>query len=190
MSNVKVFMAESGASIKGADYNLAYTPDNTPSYTAPWTSQANERSNVNPRFVDHASDNFTLGAAAAGGPLTTVTGSGTGTTFSVATGGGGFFRGRNASLSQYGGNLAAGDVITVGNNTVTIASVSGDAITVTSSFTWELAIQCTRGHHDTRRGRLSVQGRRLRFECFVCSFGRNCHSDAVRCNPCAFCDLF
>jgi hypothetical protein len=139
-SNVQVFATEAGASISGADYNLAFTPDNTPTYAAPWTAQANPRSNVNPSFVGYTNQNFTLaatsGARGTGAPLTTVSGSGNGTTFNVATGGGGFFRGPNASVSQYGGNLTAGDVITVGTNTVTVASVSGDAITVTSSFTW------------------------------------------------------
>ena len=44
--------------------------------------------------------------------------------------------GAERQTSQYDGNLTAGDVITVGTETVTVASVSGDAITVTSSFTW------------------------------------------------------
>jgi hypothetical protein len=139
-SGVQVFYADTGAIITTADYNLAYTPDNTPTYTIPWIAQAHPRSNLSPSFVDYANQNFTLratsGAKGTGGPLTTVTGSGTGTTFNVATGGGGFFRGPNARVSQYGGRLTAGDVITVGTDVVTVASVSGDAITVTASFTW------------------------------------------------------
>jgi hypothetical protein len=39
-------------------------------------------------------------------------------------------------VSQYGGKLTAGDVITVGTDVVTVASVAGDAITVTASFIW------------------------------------------------------
>jgi hypothetical protein len=139
-SGVQAFLADGGAIITGADYNLAYTPDNIPTYATPWVNQAHPRSNLSPSFVDYANDNFTLGATSGargmGGPLTTVNGSGTGTTFNVANGGGGFFRGPNANVSQYGGNLTAGDVITIGNTTRTIASVSGDAITVTASFTW------------------------------------------------------
>ena len=139
-SGVQVFFVDTGASIAGADYNLAFTPDRTLSFAPPWTAQAHPLSNVDPSFVNHATDDFTLGAASAarsrGGRLTTASGSGSGTTFQVATGGGGFFRGRNASVSQYGGNLTAGDVITVGTTTRTIASVAGDAITVTSPFTW------------------------------------------------------
>jgi hypothetical protein len=138
-SNVKVFFADTGASI-AADYNLAFTPYATPTYATPWTAQTQPRSNLNPSFVSYATGNFTLGATSAaretGGPLTTASGSGTGTTFQVATGGAGFFRGPNPSVSQYGGNLTAGDVITVGTTTRTVASVSGDAITVTSPLTW------------------------------------------------------
>ena len=52
------------------------------------------------------------------------------------SGGGGFFRGDNIAINQYGGSLVAGDTITVGTETVQIASISGDAITVTEPFTW------------------------------------------------------
>jgi len=139
-SNLRPYWPTSGAGISGANNNLAFTPDNTPTYTTPWVSQSNALSNVNPSFVNYTTQNFTLAAASGargrGGALTTVSGSGTGTTFTVAAGGGGFFRGPNASVSQYGGNLTAGDVIRVGTDIVTVASVSGDAITVTSSFTW------------------------------------------------------
>jgi hypothetical protein len=139
-SQVQVFFATNGASIKAADYNLAYTPNNTPTYTTPWVTQTHAFSNLNPSFVDYPSQNFTLAetsnAIGVGGPLTRVSGSGTGTTFYVAAGGGGFFRGPNNGVKQYGGKLAGGDVITVGTTTRTVASVSGDAITVTSPFTW------------------------------------------------------
>lgn len=122
------------------DYNLAYDPDGSVAFTAPWTYQAHPRSNVNPYLNDIRNGDFHLqsgsGAKGTGGPLTTTRGSGTGTTFHVATDGGGFFRGSNASISQYGGKLAAGDMIRVGSKTLTVSSVSGDAITVTESFSW------------------------------------------------------
>lgn len=125
------------------DYNLAYDPDGTVSFTTPWTSQAHPRSNTNPNFVAPASDwHLAAGsgdganARGTGGPLTTASGSGTGTTFNVATNGGGFFRGDNTSISQYSGALVKGDTICVGTDVVEIASIATDAITVTTSFTW------------------------------------------------------
>lgn len=139
-SNVQVFFVDTGASITTADYNLAYDPDGSVTFTTPWTSQANELSNIDPALTNVAGDDFTIGSGSgarnAGGPLTTTSGSGTGTTFNVASGGGGFFRGPNTNITTYGGQLTAGDVITVGTDTVTVASVSGDAVTVTGSFTW------------------------------------------------------
>lgn len=120
------------------DYNLAYDPDGSVTFSAPWTSQANPRTNVNPQFVDYANDNFSLGsgspAIGAGGPLTTVTNSGSGTTFTVADSG--FFRGDNPLLNQYNGALVTGDWITVGTDVVQIASISGNSITVTAPFSW------------------------------------------------------
>ena len=59
-SNVRTFVADGGAIMSGADYNLAYTPDNTPTYN--WTAQAHARSNRHSLFVNHANDDFTLGA--------------------------------------------------------------------------------------------------------------------------------
>ena len=136
-SNVEVYYVDHPVTI---DYNLAYDPARTISFRAPWTLQAHPQTNVNPALVDYANDNFTLGSGSGargrGGPLTTVNGSGSGTTFNVASGGGGFFRGADTNLSQYGGNLAVGDLITVGNDTVRISRVSGDSITVTTPFTW------------------------------------------------------
>jgi hypothetical protein len=140
VTGIQVFVADTGATISGADYNLAFSPVTIPTFKAPWTLQAHPASNVNPLFVAYESRKFTLGAASAArgmaGPMTSARGSGTGTTFSVATGGGGFFRAPNANVKQYGGNLTAGDVITVGAKTLTVAAVSGDAITVTQSFSW------------------------------------------------------
>jgi hypothetical protein len=139
-STIQVHHVEGSGVMLSADYNLAYDPDGSVSFHAEWTGQANELSNVNPSFTDHATADFTLqsGSSArnAGGPLTTTSGSGTGTTFNVASGGGGFFRGPNTNITQYGGALTQGDVITVGTDVVTVVSVSTDAITVTPSFTW------------------------------------------------------
>jgi hypothetical protein len=139
-TNITAWNASAGGSVSSADYNLAYDPDGSVTFGTQWTTQANELSNVNPSLTNVASDDFTLqsGSSArnAAGPLTTTSGSGTGTTFNVATGGGGFFRGANTNLTAYGGALMPGDVITVGTDVVTVSSISTDAITVTSSFTW------------------------------------------------------
>jgi hypothetical protein len=140
-TNVQVyFIGGAGAAISSADYNLAYDPDGSVTFTTPWTSQASELSNVDPSLTNVAGDDFTIGSGSgarnAAGALTVTSGSGTGTTFNVAAGGGGFFRGPNTNLTAYGGGLTAGDVITVGTDVLTIASISTDAITVTESFTW------------------------------------------------------
>jgi hypothetical protein len=91
-SNLQPYWPTGGASTTSANFNLAFTPDNTPTYTTPWVSQPNALSNVNPSFVNYATQNFTLAATSAArggaGPLTTVVGSGSGTTFNVAAGGG------------------------------------------------------------------------------------------------------
>lgn len=121
------------------DYNLAFDPDGSVTYAASWTAQVNEQSNVNPNFVDKPNDDFRLGSSSGAqntaGPLTTVTSvSGSGTAFTVDNAG--YFRGDNATLTQYGGNLVKGDTITVGTDVLEIASIAGDTITVTSSFTW------------------------------------------------------
>jgi hypothetical protein len=136
--NLQVYYVQGALDI---DYNLAFDPDAAPqSFASPWTLQANPRTQVNPQFVNYAGDNFTLGASSGaigtGGPLTTTVGAGSGTTFNVAAGTGGFFRGRDMTLAQYGGNVAPGDVITVGIDVVTVASVSGDSITATTPFSW------------------------------------------------------
>lgn len=130
-----------GGSTFTADYNLAFWSGGSLSFGAQWTGQGHEVSNGDPEFVDYAGDDFTIGATSAarnaGGPLTTTSGSGTGSTFNVASGGGGFFRGSDASnLTQYGGALVPGDTITVGTDVVTVVSISGDAITVAETFTW------------------------------------------------------
>jgi hypothetical protein len=140
-TNITVFtISGSGAAWTAADYNLAYESGVTLTFAASWSAQTSEQSNVDPVFTNRAADNFTLqassGAIGVAGPLTATSGAGTGTTFSVATGGGGFFRGPNTDIDQYDGALTEGDVITVGTDTVTVVSVSGDDITVTPSFTW------------------------------------------------------
>jgi hypothetical protein len=123
------------------DYNLAYDADaSSPTWASFWTNQANEQTQVNPQFVDFANDDFHLqvssGAIGVAGRLTTTSGSGTGTTFNVAANTGGFFRGDDTNIDHYSGALVKGDTITVGTDVVEVASISGDAITVTSSFTW------------------------------------------------------
>lgn len=141
-TSLSVFFVQNApdAEWTAANYNLAFKPSVTLTFAANWSGQANEQSNVDPALVDVASDDFhlgpTSGAIGTAGPLTVTSGSGTGTTFNVAAGGGGFFRGPNTDIAQYGGNLTEGDVITVGTDTVTVVSVSTDAITVTPSFTW------------------------------------------------------
>lgn len=122
-------------------YNLGYDAGGTQSFTAPFSTQTSPQLNVNPQFVNATGDDFHIGATSGaignGGALTTTSGTGTGTTFNVATGGGGFFVGSDATnVSQYSGALVPGDTITVGTDVVTITSISGDAITVAESFTW------------------------------------------------------
>lgn len=135
-SGLEVFLTGSSGVFTQANYNLAYPG----TFTTPWTGQANPQTNVDPALVDVANDNFTLGSGSGarntGGPLATTSGGGTGTTFNVAAGGGGWFRGPYTGIAAYGGTFTAGDEITVGADAVTVASVSTDAITVTGSFTW------------------------------------------------------
>lgn len=122
-----------------ADYDLAWDKQGgSPTWSAPFTSEAH-RVTADPSFVDYANKNFRLGggsgAIGVGGPVTTVTsGSSTGTSFDV--GDAGFFRGDNTTIDQYSGNLIVGDKITVGTDQRTITTISGNTITVDSSFTW------------------------------------------------------
>ncbi len=48
----------------------------------------------------------------------------------------GVFRGDNTNICYYGGNLIIGDELTVEMDTVRITNISGNTITVDSSFTW------------------------------------------------------
>jgi len=136
-SKLEIYYVTGGLEL---DYNLAYDPNVNVTFSSPWTTQSHPQSNVNPQFLDYLNGNFTVkdnsGAIGRAGPLTTTSGSGTGTTFMVVNKGGGFFKGDSMKLSQYGGSLVVGDTIRVGNNTLTVASTSGDAITVNQSFTW------------------------------------------------------
>jgi hypothetical protein len=137
-SGIAVFSIEAGT--YDMDYNLAYDPDDAVTFGVPFSTQVHQQSDINPQFNGYASDDFTLAGASPAvgwaGALTTTSGSGTGTTFNVATGGGGFFRGNNTAISQYGGALVKGDTITVGTDVVEVVSISGDSLTVTPSFTW------------------------------------------------------
>lgn len=136
-ANLEVFYIDVVSTYE-ADYNLAYDPDGAVTFAASWSNQAHEQSNANPNLIDKDSDDFRLDSGGAaennGGPLTTTSGSGTGTTFTVVNAG--YFRGDAPTFTQYGGNLVVGDTITVGTDVVTISSISGNDITVTSSFTW------------------------------------------------------
>ena len=121
------------------DYNLGYDPDGPVTFTGAFGAEPNSLKNQNPQFVNYGTDDFHLQSTSpaidSGSSLTTVTSpSGSGTTFTV--GDAGFFRGDNTALNQYGGNLVIGDTITVGTDVVRIASISGNNITVTASFTW------------------------------------------------------
>jgi hypothetical protein len=125
-----------------SSFNLAWDASigAAESYCCVFGASATNIKTQQPLFADYANDLFYPTAVSparnAAGPLTTVSGSGTGTTFTVASGGAGFFRGFDASIAQYGGNLAAGDIITIGTDVRRILSISGNTITVTSSFTW------------------------------------------------------
>jgi hypothetical protein len=151
-TNIEVFHEEAATSDLG--YNLAFDPNGSVSFTAAWLAQTGDQSNVNPDFVDKANRNFALvstsAARNAAGPLTTTSGSGTGTTFNVATNGGGFFKGSNATnLPQYGGSLVPGDVITVGTDVLTVVAVTDDAIEVAETFTWANAESVYYGNDTT-----------------------------------------
>lgn len=140
-TNVRGFFFQGTPGNESFDYNLGYDPDGSVTFVAPWTDQAHPRTNVNPLLTNVAADDFTLSSSSSAafgtaGPLTTTSGSGTGTTFNVQTGFGRIFFGDNTSISQYGGNLVVGDVLCVGTDIVQVSSIATDAITVTSSFTW------------------------------------------------------
>jgi len=120
------------------DYNFAGDPDGIVTFDSNWTNQAHKVTNGDPDWADWE-NNLEIGADSeaigAGGPLTTVSSAGnTGVTFNVVVGE--YFRGDYTGFTQYDGNLSVGDIITIGTDVRTISSISGDAITVTSSLTW------------------------------------------------------
>lgn len=126
----------------GMNFNLAYDPKGNVSFIAPWTTQTNALTNVNPQFVNFSADDFRIGsnspARNSGGHLTTISQSGSNvSTISVADAG--YFRGDTPTLNQYGGNLVVGDLITIGTganaDTRRIQSISGNSITLTSPVT-------------------------------------------------------
>lgn len=134
--------AATGSSTTSADYNLAFHPSATLSFAAAWTNQAHEQSNVNPNFTSVGSRQFWItggsdgaNARGTGGPLTTAV-SCSGTTLTVASNTGGFFRGDDTTISQYAGGLVKGDTITIGASTTReISTISGNTITLTTSAT-------------------------------------------------------
>jgi hypothetical protein len=121
------------------DYNLFFDPDGSMNFQAEIDAEANTQQNVDPLFTSSATQDYTLQSGSlardAGVALTTVSGSDTSATFNVAAGGGAYFRGAGG-FTQYGDDLAPGDRIRVGSDTVEIASISTDAITATASFTF------------------------------------------------------
>ena len=136
--NIYVYYVEGGFS---SNYNLAYEPEGPITFaTLMFGSESNNQRNINPGFIDYANDDFSIsnsgGAYNNAGPLTRTVGSGTGNRFSVSDAG--FFRGNNPLISQYGGNLIRGDLITIGTDVLRIVSIdySTNAITVNQSFSW------------------------------------------------------
>ena len=121
------------------DYNLYFDPSRSMSYTGMITGEPHSLRNANPLMTNAAARDFTVQSGSpvrnAGGPLTTVTsGNNTGNTFTV--GDASYFSDDDGTISQYGGSLVVGDTITVGTDVVTVVSISGNAVTVTPSFTW------------------------------------------------------
>jgi hypothetical protein len=134
-SNAQVFDAAGAAH----DYNYAWDSNNpSQTYFGTFPTETNEITNQDPLFTNYGAGDFGLGASSpardTAGALTTTVGSGTGTAVTVADAG--FFRGFESGLPQYGGNLAAGDIITIGTDVRRIASISGNVLTVTESLTW------------------------------------------------------
>jgi len=121
-----------------SEYNLGFNSGGTRSFGGAFGNDPNTLLNVNPNIANVAGQEFYLLSSSpardAGGALTKTSGSGTGTTFNVLDAG--FFRGDDTAINQYEGNLVVGDTITVGTDVVIISSISGNAITTTSSFTW------------------------------------------------------
>ena len=136
-----VYPWDESAGTFSKDYSLAYSPLGKVSFQSTWTTQVHPQTNVNPQLNNPAGMDLTLqsnsGARGVGGPLTTASGSGSGTSLTVAANTGSFFIGDNsANLPQYGGQLVPGDFITVGVTPVQVASVSGDVLTLATPISW------------------------------------------------------
>lgn len=117
--------------------NLFYDPDATLTLTGAAAAETDSIVNQNPSFTSFASQDFTLnGGPAVGsgiGVATVTSMSGTGTSFTVNDAS--YFRGPSAN-GKYNKELTRGDTITVGSDVIEIASISGNTITATASFTW------------------------------------------------------
>lgn len=136
-SNIQVWFLDP-ASIEAHDFNLAFDSDNAVTFSGDFAAEANSLDDVDPLMVDYANDDFRLTSSSparnAGTSLTLANGGGTGTAVTVDEGG--LFRGDDADMDAYGGNLVSGDQITIGTDQVTIVSISGNVLTVTPSITW------------------------------------------------------
>lgn len=136
------YAASAGTLTVAQDCNLGFDPDGSVSFHTEWTSQANPQSNVDPKFNNVGSHDFTIqttsGAKTTGCKLTTANGNGSSSTsLTVATGDGSYFMGSNASnLTQYSGGLVPGDFITVSSTTVQVSSVSGNVLTLATPISW------------------------------------------------------
>lgn len=139
------FAASTGTLTVTEDYNLAFHPGGTLTFSSGWNAQPHRRSNIDPKLHDIANNDFTLdptsGAIGAGGPLSAANGAGSSsTTLTVAAGSGSFFIGDDsANLPAYGGLLVPGDFITVGTCTSQVVSVSGDTLTLATPCSWSNA---------------------------------------------------
>jgi hypothetical protein len=139
VSNPQVYLNEGSGMMHNG--NLAYDlQGGSPTWSSPFTLQTNSVT-ADPRFVNPSTYTFTLQsdspAIDVARALAAVTSSsGSGTTFAVTDAG--FFVGDNANIEAFGGNLVKGMTITVGTDTVEVASVdyANNEITATTSFTW------------------------------------------------------
>ena len=128
------------------EYNLAWDWQSgaSPNWAGLFRNEAT-RQLANPLYVDYAGGDFHLQsnspAGNSGGPVTTVTVGGT-NVLTITVADSGFFRGFNTNVSQYGGNLAIGDLMTVnsqsaGVQTRRISSIAGNVISLMNPITAE-----------------------------------------------------
>jgi len=121
-------------------HNMATDLNGPISFGNAFASEKGSIINAKTDFVNFINDDFRIGnqsdAIGNAGPLTFVIGSsGTGTSFTVENAE--FFKDENLNISQYNGNLVAGDEISVGNEIVRIKNISGNTITVSNSFSYQ-----------------------------------------------------